>query len=94
MIGNNGEKDDTDFDEEEVLDEEEELDEDAMPDIGGETVIDVSGELEKELVEESKKADPDEVAHKREVRRRLEEINEKRNNDLDDTFNFNLDDDL
>ena len=97
MIGDNGERDDDDFDdvdEDETLDEE--LDEDAMPDIGGETIIDLTGELNvDELVSKSSAPDPDEIAHKREVRRRLEEIAEQRNNDLlDDTFNFNLDDDF
>ena len=92
MIGNNNEKDDTDFDDT----EEESLDDDAMPDIGGETMIDVSGELDDddadELIRVSRKSDPDEVARIREVRRRLEEIAERRRQQLDDTFNFNLDD--
>ena len=59
-------------------------------------VIDLTGELNvDELVSRSAAPDPDEIAHKREVRRRLEEIAEQRNNDLlDDTFNFNLDDDF
>ena len=67
-----------------------------MPDIGGETIIDLTGELNvDELVSRSSKTDPDELARKREVRRRLEEIAERRNSDLlDDTFNFNLDDDF
>ena len=98
MIGDNGDKnDDTGIEEleEDSLDEEldDELDEDAMPDIGGETLIDVSGELEA-LVAKSDKDDTDDAAHKREVRRRLDEIAEKRKEDLDSTFNFNLDDDL
>ena len=92
MIGNNGEKDDTELDETgDILDEE--VSPDAMPDIGGDTVIDVSGEL-KALVEKLDKEDPDDAAHKREVHRRLEELREKRDEDLDSTFNFNLDDDV
>jgi len=94
MIGSNNEKDDTDFDDT----EEESLDDDSMPDIGGETMIDVSGELDDddadELIRVSRKSDPDEVARIREVRRRLEEIAERRRQQLDDTFNFNLDDDF
>ena len=94
MIGDNNEKDDTDFDDT----EEESLDDDSMPDIGGETMIDVSGELDDddadELIRVSRKSDPDEVARIREVRRRLEEIAERRRQQLDDTFNFNLDDDF
>ena len=41
-----------------------------------------------------KSIDPNEVAHRREVRRRLEELREERDADLDSTFNFSLDDDL
>ena len=91
MIGDNGEKDDTELDETDVLDKE--VSPDAMPDIGGDTVIDVSGELEA-LAEKLDKEDPDEAAHKREVHRRLEELREKQDEDLDSTFNFNLDDDV
>ena len=93
MIGGNNEHDDTDFDDT----EDESLDDDAMPDIGGETMIDVSAELgddADELIRVSGKSDPDEIARRREVRRRLEEIAERRNHDLDDTFNYNLDDDF
>ena len=96
MIAANGDKDEDDFDDTEDDTLEQELDEDAMPDIGGETIIDLTGELGvDDLVSRSSKSDPDEIAHRREVRRRLEEIAERRNSDLlDDTFNFNLDDDL
>jgi hypothetical protein len=69
-----------------------------MPDIGGETMIDVSGALDDdeadELIRVSRKSDPDEIARRREVRRRLEEIAERRRQELDDTFNFNFDDDF
>lgn len=100
MIAEKGDKEEDDFDdtedesEDETLDEE--LDEDAMPDIGGETIIDLTGELNvDDLFIRSSKTDPDELARKREVKRRLEEIAERRNSDLlDDTFNFNLDDDF
>jgi len=100
MIGDNGDKDDLDpNDLDEDLDEDldDDLDDDDessddMPDIGGDTVIDVSGELEA-LVEKFEKTDPDEVAHRREIRRRLEEIAERRNLDLDSTFNFDLNED-
>ncbi len=96
MIGDNGEKDETDLDDTETsLDDtpDEEASPDAMPDIGGDTVIDVSGELEA-IVEKIGKEDSDEAAHKREVRKRLDEISEERDSDLDSTFNFNLDEDL
>jgi len=92
MMGDNGNKDETDFEaaEDEVLDDESSS-EDKMPDIGGDTVIDLSGELEA-IVEKLEKEDPDEAAHKRAVRERLEEIEEQRDKDLDSTFNINLDD--
>jgi hypothetical protein len=96
MIADNGDKNEEDFDDTEDDSLNEELDEDAMPDIGGETIIDLTGELNvDELVSRSSKTDPGELARKREVRRRLEEIAERRNSDLlDDTFNFNLDDEF
>ena len=92
MIGDNDEKEDTELDE--TL-EEEELDEDAMPDIGGETVVDLTGELKvDDLVDIAGKSDPDEAARMRAIRKRLEEVQEQRNAKLDDTFNFNIDDEL
>lgn len=96
MIAENGDKDEDDFDDTEEDTEDDDLDDDEMPDIGGETIIDLTGELNvDELVSRSSAADPDELARKREVRRRLEEIAERRNSDLlDDTFNFNLDDEF
>ena len=95
MVGINGDKDD-DFDDTEESTLDEDLDSDEMPDIGGDTIIDLTGELRLEdLVAGSSRERPSEIAHRREVRRRLEEIAEQRNNDLlDDTFNFNLDDDF
>ena len=99
MIGNNGEQEDTDFDEADdtsAVDslEAEPSSTDEIPDIGGDTMIDVSAELNvEELVAKIEATDPDEAAHKREVRKRLEELREQRDNDLDSTFNFNLDDD-
>ena len=95
MIGDNGDKDVLDLDDlEDDLDDDLDDDEssDEMPDIGGDTIIDVSGELES-LVAKFEKTDPDEIAHRREIRRRLEEIAERRSLDLDSTFNFDLDDD-
>jgi hypothetical protein len=94
MIGDDGDKEETDLDEveDEAL-EDDSASEDEMPDIGGDTVIDVSGELEA-LVEKLDKDNPDEAAHRRAVRQRLEEIAEQRNKDLDSTFNFDLDEDV
>ena len=101
MIGDNGDNDDLDLDDldedmdddlDDDLDDDDESSDD-MPDIGGDTIIDVSAELES-LVAKFEKTDPDEVAHRREIRRRLEEIAERRSLDLDNTFNFDLDDDM
>jgi hypothetical protein len=58
---------------------------------------DISVEINvEELVAKIEDSDSDDVAHKRDVRRRLDELEERRraNDDLDSTFNFNLDDDL
>ena len=94
MIGDNGDKEETDLDEveDEILDDDP-ASEDEMPDIGGDTVLDVSGELEA-IVEKLEEEDSDEAAQRRAVRKRLEEIAEQRNKDLDSTFNFDLDEDV
>ena len=46
------------------------------------------------LVARMDSKDADEVARKREARERLDELRERENDDLDSTFNFNMDDDL
>ena len=94
MIGDNGDKNETDLEvtEDETLDDESTL-EDKMPDIGGDTVIDLSGELEA-IVEKLGDGDSEEAEHRRQVRKRLEEIEEQRGKELDSTFNFNLDEDI
>ena len=100
MIGYNDDKEDTDFSDVDETPEEETLDlepasADKIPDIGGDTMVDVSAELKvDEIVARIDATNPDEAAHAREVRRRLEEIQEEHDKDLDSTFNFNLDDDL
>ena len=58
-------------------------------------MVDVAGQLKVEkLVEKIDSLDPDEAAHEREVRRRLEELQEQKDKDLDSTFNFNMDEDI
>jgi hypothetical protein len=91
-----GDKDDLDdLDEEDLEDDEDgDDDDDVLTDFGGDTVVGLSGEFDVDsLVKKLEATDPDEVAHRREIRRRLEEIREMREADLDSTFNFNLDDD-
>lgn len=95
----NGDKEETDLDEvdetsEEMALETEPSSADEMPDIGGDTMIDVTAELKvDELVAKIDSVDPDEAAHAREVRKRVEELQEKQDKELDSTFNINLDED-
>jgi len=91
-----GDKDDLEeLDDEDLEDEEDDDDDvDVLTDFGGDTVVGLSGEFDVDsLVKKLEATDPDEVAHRREIRRRLEEMREMREADLDSTFNFNLDDD-
>ena len=79
--------------------EDEDLDDDDdVEDIDeDDNVGDISVEINvEELVAKLEATDSDDVARKREIRRRLEELEEMRRSseDLDSTFNFNLDDDL
>ena len=65
-------------------------------DDGNDNVGDMSVEINvEELVAKIESDDASETARKREVRRRLEELEEKQRTDkeLDSTYNFNLDDD-
>jgi len=83
-----------DTSEEEAV-ETEPTDSDSIPDIGGDTMVDVTAQIKVEkLVAKIDSLDPDEVAHEREVRKRLEELQEKKDKDLDSTFNFNMDEDI
>ena len=65
-------------------------------DNGNDNVGDMSVEINvEELVAKIESDDASETARKREVRRRLEELEEKQRTakELDSTYNFNLDDD-
>lgn len=69
-----------------------EFDDDVVDNVG-----DISVEINvEELVAKFEDADGDDEAKKKEVHRRMEALNEQRQEDkeLDSTFNFNLDDDL
>ena len=62
-----------------------------------ENVGDISVEINvEELVAKIERGEGDVAAHRREVRRRLEEIEELRREarELDSTYNFNLDDEF
>ena len=72
--------------------EDVELDDDDLANVG-----DISVEINvDELVAKIEAADDDGATQKKEVHRRMEELNERRKveEDVDSTFNFNLDDDL
>ena len=65
-------------------------------DVEGDNIGDISVEINvEELVAKLEATNRDDVARKREIRRRLEELEEMRraSKDLDNTFNFDLDDD-
>jgi hypothetical protein len=78
--------------------EDDDLDEDdGVEAVDDGNVGDISVEINvEELVAKLEATNGDEVARKREVRRRLEELEDARqaSKDLDSTFNFDLDDDL
>jgi hypothetical protein len=83
---------DDDIEDEDVDDDDdvEEIDDD-------DNIGDISVEINvEELVAKLEATDSDDVARRREIRRRLEELEEMRraSRDLDSTFNFDLDDDL
>ncbi len=94
MIGNF--KDDLPADELDDDIEDDDLDEDDdVEDMDDGNVGDLSVEINvEELVAKLEATDTDDVARRREIRRRLEELEEMRraNKDLDSTFNFDLDD--
>ena len=63
-------------------------------DVDVDNVGDISVEINvEELVAKLEATDNDDVARKREIRRRIEEVREEREADLDSTFNFRLDED-
>jgi hypothetical protein len=97
MVGNI--KDDIPVDEvDDDIDDDELDDDDDVEDMDDDdNVGDISVEINvEELVAKLEATDSDDVARRREIRRRLEELEDMRraNEDLDSTFNFNLDDEL
>ena len=59
-------------------------------DVGGDTTIEM--DIEK-LVAKLDASDSEDVHHRAEIRHRLEDLREQRQQELDSTFNINLDDD-
>jgi hypothetical protein len=96
MIGNAGGTQEPD----EVDDVEEAASEDTIAldgSLDDDNVGDISVEINvEELVAKIEASDSDDVSRKREVRQQLEDLEERRRaeDDLDSTYNFDLDDDL
>ena len=68
---------------------------DVLAEVDSDNVGDMSVELNvEELIAKIEPEDDEEAAHKREVRRKLEELRAQKEEELDSTFNVNLDDDL
>jgi len=64
---------------------------------GDDNIGDISVEINvEELVAKLEATDDDDLARKREIHKRLEELADRRKDDedLDSTYNFNLDDEL
>jgi hypothetical protein len=94
MTGENNDKElDEDVVSDDVLDDA--TDENVVLDTADEgfadTIIEASVDA---LVAKIDATDEDEAARKRVARKRLEELREQQSEDLDSTFDFNLDDDL
>ena len=72
-----------------VSEDEDDVDDDNIGDISVEINV-------EELVAKIEASGSDDASRKREIRKRLEDIEERRRNDddLDSTYDFNLDDDL
>lgn len=98
MIGDideSGDKDeDTQVDIQDLSDDDIDDDDDiAVDDDDDDVVDDLTAELNVEkLVAKLEATDPDEVARRGEIRKRLEEIRELKESELDSTFNFKFDD--
>ena len=83
---------DDDIEDENLDDDDDVSDMDEDDNVG-----DISVEINvEELVAKLEATDSDDVARKRDIRRRLDELEEMRreSRDLDSTFNFDLDDEL
>ena len=95
----NGENDDIDDDLDDDSSEEtlsatvilaDDDDDDDDDDVGGDTTIQM--DIDR-LVAKLDASDSEDVHRRAEIRRRLEDLREQRQQELDSTFNFNLDDD-
>ncbi len=97
MIGDIKDDIPTDEVDDDIEDEDLDDDDDVSDMDEDDNVGDISVEINvEELVAKLEATDSDDVARKREIRRRLDELEEVRreSRDLDSTFNFDLDDEL
>jgi hypothetical protein len=94
----NREKGDDDSVSEDEVSEAEIAEADVLAEVDVDNVGDLSVELNVEellaKIEPDDDDDDEEAVHKREVRRKLEELRAQKEEELDSTFNINLDDDL
>jgi hypothetical protein len=87
--------DDDDIIDGDDLDNDDDLDDlDDVDDLDSDNIGDLSVELNiEELTAKLAASDSDDVHRRAEIRRRLEELRELREQELDSTFNFKFDDD-
>lgn len=85
---------DDDIMDDDDLDNDDDLDDIDDDDIDSDNLGDLSVELNiEELTAKLAASDSDDVHRRAEIRRRLEELRELREQELDNTFNFKFDDD-
>ncbi len=91
----NGKEDDIKDVPEDEASEAELSEADVLAEVDDDNVGDLSVELNvEELVAKIEEDDPEEVHRKAELRRKLEEVQEQHDAEMDSTYNFNLDDDI
>lgn len=74
---------------------EEILDEDIEVDIDDDNIGDLSVEINvEELVAKIESTDGDDIDQKRDVRKKLDKIRDQKDDEVEGTYNFNLDDDI
>ena len=97
MIGDSGSTPEPKQVDDDVEEEASEVTSVSEDDVDDDNIGDISVEINvEELVAKIEASGSDDVSRKREIRKRLEDLEERRrnNDDLDSTYDFNLDDDL
>ena len=88
---------DEDVEQDDTEDSDDELSAEVLDDDDDDNVGDISVEINvEELVAKLEATGEDDVARRRQIRKRLDELEDQRQSsrDLDSTYNFNLDDEL